>query len=1437
MLLLFLSDLPFVQHRLARTFSHTITEKLGTEANIDNVQIGLFNSIILTGVEIKDKNNGKLLKANKISAKIKLRSLFISPLTIRTVELYGANINLTKERDDSDYNFQFIIDSLSQKDNRSSKKLDLNIKSIILNRCYISHNIQDKPYKNVFDFNHTAFKDVNASIGFKIINGDSVDIKVRNIAFSEKNGFKLKHGYANASINKNTYKIPIIQLETKASYIIAENINFVKNKKQRFSGTATIKPSTISLKDIQPFVSTKMPDVVFSLDASLRLNDNKLKILNLAVSEKSRNVELQVKGEYSNAQDFNVDVKKLNIKSPLLENISGMFQTDKTLTQIIRNINRVDLQGYVRKHYSSLTAKANVKTYTGDILIDAKRERDKTNVSIASSNLNIGKILSKEDLLGNTSFVAKANGVNIKDFASSIKFSNLTLKKYEYRNITAELERKNNELAFTINSLDSNAYLKAKVDVKELESNKPQYYIDAAIKKFAPHALNLSKGYSATDFSALLNANFSGKDFKNFDGDIKVSNLQISKPDTAINIGNLSLSSRNKGKGRLVSANGNFGEAEINGKFNFEYLARDFLDIINPMDNHGKRHSDENVFDFNVHLKDATIINLLANTSMSFIGKNFLYGHIDSYNNIFQIEASVPQMIYNGGEYSDVGLFCRSDSNNTSMRFHASKKLQEGKLEIESTVGTKGYNLENSIAWNSTAEHKNSGEISQTITFPSSSGGRIESVIHPSSFIFDDATWNISKSNITYEKGKLYVSGLKFNHGENELAMDGVVSKFNDDSLQVGLRNIRIQKILDLVSFDDVQFDGEATGHINISSALGTPRVNASVNVDDFIFNHAHMGFLNLSSHWNNKSQKIDITALIRDNAYSTTINGYLSPSEDYIDLNFGANGTNALFLNDFFPDAMQLSEGRTSGRLRLFGDLHAMNLEGTQIVSGLKLGIEPLGTKYEIKSDTVQFTNNLISFQSFKLYDTYGNYSNMTGSVKHRDLHDFSYNINLEPHNFLAYDRMQEDDGSSFWGAAFVNGQIHVYGSPGNFTTDANVTPQKKTIFVYNADQPESTDNVELLRFRNADATKNTNDSTVQIEKQEEINDVGTDIRLNFNLNITPDAELRVIMDDKAGNIISTHGRGNINAHFYNKGSFEMFGVYGINDGTYKIKLQDLIQKNFILRDGGRISFNGNPLACALNLQAVYTIPAVSLAGISVQGSLRDNSVPVNCVMNITGNALQPRLNFDIDLPSVSADQKQMVRSLIATPEDMNMQAMYLLSVGRFYTYNYDMAVSPQSPSQTSLAMNSFLSSTLSSNINNFLQNIGENNGNWSFGTNLATGNDGWNDMDVEGMFTGRLFKGRLLIDGNLGYRDKSAYNSNFVGDFSARYLLNSRGTIQLKAYNESNDRYFTKSTLTTQGGGIVFKRDFNNIKELFHSSKRKNSQKRHKENSKGHK
>ena len=59
--------------------------------------------------------------------------------------------------------------------------------------------------------------------------------------------------------------------------------------------------------------------------------------------------------------------------------------------------------------------------------------------------------------------------------------------------------------------------------------------------------------------------------------------------------------------------------------------------------------------------------------------------------------------------------------------------------------------------------------------------------------------------------------------------------------------------------------------------------------------------------------------------------------------------------------------------------------------------------------------------------------------------------------------------------------------------------------------------------------------------------------------------------------------------------------------------------------------------------------------------------------------------------MPSVSTDEQQMVRSLIATPEDMNMQIVYLLSFGRFYTYNYASQNMSATQSQSALAMNSF--------------------------------------------------------------------------------------------------------------------------------------------------
>ena len=129
---------------------------------------------------------------------------------------------------------------------------------------------------------------------------------------------------------------------------------------------------------------------------------------------------------------------------------------------------------------------------------------------------------------------------------------------------------------------------------------------------------------------------------------------------------------------------------------------------------------------------------------------------------------------------------------------------------------------------------------------------------------------------------------------------------------------------------------------------------------------------------------------------------------------------------------------------------------------------------------------------------------------------------------------------------------------------------------------------------------------------------------------------------------------------------------------------------------------------------------------------------------------------------------------------------------------------------------MSSVVSSTLSGQLNNALSNV-INSNNWNFGTNLSTGQNGWNDWEVEGILSGQLLNNRLLLNGNFGYRENRMSNTNFVGDFDAQLLLNQSGNIRLKAYNQTNDRYFVRTNPTTQGLGIIFKKDFDNWRELF--------------------
>ena len=587
------------------------------------------------------------------------------------------------------------------------------------------------------------------------------------------------------------------------------------------------------------------------------------------------------------------------------------------------------------------------------------------------------------------------------------------------------------------------------------------------------------------------------------------------------------------------------------------------------------------------------------------------------------------------------------------------------------------------------------------------------------------------------------------------------------------------------------------------------------------------MGVLDVKAAWDNQKKTIDLNAIVTSSPTAfTLVSGYIDPNGvGYIDLDMQATGTPIDFAHSFLHSFADRVVGKADGAVRLYGPLNDVNMTG-QLVADAELNVRQLNCTYTLRRDTINFIPDNIELHNMTAYDRDGHTALVNGYLHHRHLTRMTFDINVEAENFLAYDFHDFGD-DTFYGTIYGSGSVAIQGRPGRITFDIDATPQPGTVFVYNVSTPDAITNQEFIEW---EAPLSSPEEGTNVRQHGNVSPSGneggagavaapSDIILNFLVNCTPDATIRLLMDSKTGDYITLNGSGAFRANYYNKGSMQIFGTYTVSQGTYNITIQELIKKNFNFQQGGTIVFGGAPFDAQLNLQAQTTVNGVSLSDLNVGRSFSNNTVRVNCLMNISGVANTPHVEFDLAMPTVSADEQQMIRSVINGQQEMNQQVLYLLGIGRFYpqTGNNATAEGQTQQSQTSLAMQSLLSGTLSSQINSLLKNV-VNNNNWNFGANISTGDEGWNNAEYEGLISGRLLNNRLLINGQFGYRDRTtSATPSFIGDFDVRYLLTPNGSIAIKMYNQTNDRYFTRSSLNTQGLGFILKKDFSSLPDLF--------------------
>lgn len=1436
-------SIPAVQEYFGQRLAHVLAGKLGTSVSIGRLDYSLFSSVTLYDVNIKDQQGGELLKASRLSTRIDLLPLAEGKISIATAQLFGVHARLRQANAESKPNFQFVIDSLASKDTTETSPLNLRINSLIIRRSSVTYDRDDvAETPDRLNPHHLALTDISTHIILKALSKDSLNVNIKRLSFKEKSGMVMKRLSLHYEGGRTASRLTDFQLhmpgtdirlgDLEATYRLRDD-RLIKSS-LRYTGS--ILPSTITLSDLSYLLpSLKTFQSTLSLSADFKGNSETLEMPTLKVGSTTGDISINMGGAISGLQQrdprWTANIHDLGLSAKTVTFISENLRGERVeVPEEIVRLGSIHLVGSMQgRGVSEWQTNNQLKTDAGNVdftlAMDSVRH---FNGRVNTRGFNLNRVLA-DDQFGTLATTIDLSGQLPKDGAPTVKADGVIQHAYyhgyDYQNIKVNGLYSPSDIHGHVSINDANITIDAEGRVlRNHQQNDVQ--LKAVVDNLAPLAIKLTDKWGEAMFSGTLEANFKARDLNDAVGTLDISSLTLQTPMDYYELESMHVESGYEEDMHYITMHSDFGEARVTGQFDFQTLTQSITNFIaaklptlpglpkvNP-------HTQNN-FSVQATIHKSDWLEQLLQVPIRLTKPLTLDAMVNDKTQQLSVNCDVPQFFYKDSQYDRCHIGVLSPLGTLTYDISVTKLMGDGDfLDLQVLGSAHNNQLTASLLWDDHAEERMCGKVTAKAQFSTSFDGKNQAFVQiaPSQMTVNNADWDIHECSVTFAEKHLAINNLTIQRDEQFLTLDGIASDNEHDSITVKMRDVDVGYVLDLINFHAVDFGGLATGGGSLRGIFGDLQADGQLDVSQFTFQDGRMGTLHAKVNWNVAEEQIDIHATADDGPDAQTlINGYVSPKRNYIDLDMVAQGTHIDFARSFMSSFISHLDGHADGDVRLAGPLDALNLTGNLVVNG-HAHVSTLGCTYELRNDSLHLMPNEIEMVHFPVYDINGTEALLTGGIHHNELTNLSFDIFVSAKNLLAYD-FQDFGEDTFYGTVYATGEVGIHGETNSVTIDADVTPEDGTVFVYNAASPEAISKQEFIEWGTLDSSQ-----VASNKEKDEDDDYRSDLVMNLKINASPQAEIRLLMDAATSDYITLRGSGMLRATYYNKGGFTLFGTYRVSEGTYGITIQNIIRKNFVFKEGGTIVFGGDPYDATLQLQAQYTVNGVSLSDLNVGRSF-SNTVRVNCLMAISGQPRQPVIDFDMEMPNVNADEQQMVRSLINSEEEMNQQVIYLLAVGRFYPKGENNAGNNDNArSKTSLAMQSLLSGTISGQINGILSQVVKSN-KWNFGANISTGDEGWNNAEYEGLISGRLLNNRLLINGEFGYRDNATTSANpsFIGDFDISYLLKPNGNLALKVYNQSNDRYFTRSSLNTQGVGIIIRKDFDGIPDLFGIKKKK--------------
>lgn len=900
-----------------------------------------------------------------------------------------------------------------------------------------------------------------------------------------------------------------------------------------------------------------------------------------------------------------------------------------------------------------------------------------------------------------------------------------------------------------------------------------------------------------------------------------------------------------------------------------------------------------------LHISDSKNITEIIDKDFKFIKNANLAINFDSKAEKLDFDIGIDTIRWGGFEIHKEKLLAKSEYN----RFSITNEVQHMQLNDSTRLPTPFIRLDaigDSIRYN--IEVAEIGEVASEVTLNGDISfleKMVRTSLSNSGLTVLNQQWFVRGDNymvFDFANRVIDIQNLVLSDSLNEQIIK--LYSHNTKGLSFNVTDFILDSLYKPVALPMFDISGRVSALVKIDDVFKQKDLSATISFDSLMIN---------GDQWNRSILHVtadSIKAPITGNfahhgpwADSITASFKFIPAfateiptlKNKIDINLSAEKLKAHVLEYFMVGQLTDTKGYANAKnVRIFGRLPNLRIRGDARIHDVQTTVNFLNVRYSmdhaslrLRDDSLYFipalllmtkedferkiapndrknfsriqTSNEKSYYTnggIKIVDEEGNTGFIAGKITHNYLKDWGIDLDIIMKNNLALNTTAASDmpfygrvfatGKANFSGPFTNMKLSVEGRTNTEISQGKSTTKKSVLVLPIMDPVEINQAVDFLVF----VDKKAQTAADPLGEENSKNVVTGGIDVDMKINATPDAMARIIIDEKAGDVIEGSGNGDLHLTYSASGEMDLRGLFVIKEGNYLFTYRNLLNKHFKVDEGGTIRWSGDPFNADVDLRAKYTQKtALYNLLLSYQeeletGGLKElanQPVDVDVLMNMKGSLMKPDIEFGLELNSQRSDRamslaKLALKAIQQDESKLNRQVFGLIALQQFMPeegagVNVDLATTSFN------TLSELITQQFSRHISDLLSEVVEDVGfinsvDFAFDYRLEEGqlnqNGGGSQLGFQLDQTFMQDRLKVSVGANVDFNNQNLNTNqkNYVGgDFIIEYAITESGNLKMRAYSRSENDLF--GPRIRSGVGISYDREFDSFKELFEDIK----------------